>query len=141
MLIFFVDRSLDSSLFANPLNAAAIVTERHRTHFVHDTKDTVWIAEVAKRDWIIVTADEMISFNEVEKNAVKKARAKVLHLSMGKNPYFPDLAVNFLNSFRLIEKTFYTRKPPCVAVLTKPNAKDFQANKPGKIRVVDVSGW
>jgi hypothetical protein len=141
VLTFFIDRSIDSSLFTDPLKQAAVFVELHRTHFVHDTKDTVWITEVAKRDWIIVTADEKISFNDVEKKAVKTAKAKVLHLTMGKNAYFPDLAVNFLNSYRLIERTFYTKKPPCVAVLTKPNAKDFQANKSGHIRIVDVSRW
>ena len=138
MLTFFIDKNIDSPLFIDPLRQARIFLERHRDHFIPSEEDDVWIPRVAERDWIIVTADERIRFNPVEKRAIIESKAKVLHLTMGKKPYFPDLAANFLNSYKRIEKTFYTTKPPCVAVLHKPKSEDFLSGKSGSIRIIDL---
>ena len=138
MLTFFVDKNIDSKSFTDPLKDALISLQLHRDHFIQHEEDEKWIPVVASQDWIIVTADERVRFNPREKQAIIESKAKVLILTMGKSPYFPDLATNFLNSYRRIEKTFYKTKPPCMVVLSKPKKADFEQGEPGSIRIANL---
>lgn len=55
--VFFVDRCLGPQSFASPLRDLGYRIEHLNQHFVPDTADAVWILEVTRRPWVIVSAD------------------------------------------------------------------------------------
>lgn len=134
MLVFFIDRNLESQKFITPLLAAALEVARHREYFQHDARDDEWIPQVAARGWIIVTADRRIRLRSHEKQAVLLTNARVIGLTMGKAT-FEQLAANFVRTMPRIERFIAQTPAPFFAVLSRPNDRDFLLGKPGKITI------
>ena len=53
----FLDRSLGRVVVADALRAQGAAVEIHGDHFRHDTADEVWLTEIARRGWIVLTKD------------------------------------------------------------------------------------
>jgi uncharacterized protein with PIN domain len=64
---WFVDRALGRRL-AQELRAAGWKVEIHDDHFEQDAEDTLWLADVGRLGWVVLTKDKAIRRN-----------AKVLH--------------------------------------------------------------
>ncbi len=80
-VIFFIDRCLVCNSIVEGIRNAGITVEIHKDHFPDDAEDVVWLPEVAKRGWVILTKDSMISKNPMERNAVARAGVKMFTLS------------------------------------------------------------
>jgi hypothetical protein len=132
-LTFFVDRNLVARSFVQILKNADVVIELHEDHFRHNTPDNVWIPQVAAQGWIIVTGDRRIASNPDERQAVIDSNGRSIHLVMGRNGNHKIVATNFVNSIAKIEKFVNQNQPPFLAVLRRPNDKEFAINKPGHI--------
>jgi hypothetical protein len=65
-LTFFVDRSLGARDVPDALRAAGVLVEIHDDHFAPDTPDTVWLAEVGARGWVVLTKDSRIRRHPLE---------------------------------------------------------------------------
>ena len=69
-LVFFVDRSLGHRAVAAALRDAGVRFEVHDAHFPQNATDEVWLGEVGRRGWPVLTADARIRYRAAEKKAV-----------------------------------------------------------------------
>ena len=134
-MTFFVDRNLEAKIFILTLQTAGIACEPHSAHFRHDTKERVWIPEVSALGWVIVTGDRRIASTPDERQAVIDSGGRSIHLVMGRNGTHKIVAVNFVNSAAKIDGFMVQHPAPFLAVLSRPNQKDFLLNRPGKLKL------
>jgi predicted nuclease of predicted toxin-antitoxin system len=80
---FFVDRSLGSRVVVAALRDAGAAVEAHDAHFQVDTEDAVWIAEVSRKEWVILSKDKRIRRRGDERLAILVAMARVFNLMSG----------------------------------------------------------
>ncbi|GAB4370443.1 MAG: hypothetical protein OHK0021_13260 [Bryobacter sp.] len=83
-LRFFLDRSLGVSPIREALESENLRVEIHDDHFAKDEKDEVWLAEVARRDWVILTKDQRFRYRPLEKASLENSGARVFVLTAGK---------------------------------------------------------
>lgn len=70
-VVLFLDRCLGGKLLSGALRERGYAVEVHGDHFADDAADTDWIAEVAKREWVILSKDGMIRRRELERRALE----------------------------------------------------------------------
>jgi len=75
-LTFFIDRQLGRYTVPNALRAAGGRVEVHDDHFKQDTPDTEWLAVVGERDWVVISKDENIRRNPLERAAYEAAKVR-----------------------------------------------------------------
>lgn len=75
-LTFFLDRQIGKYLVANALRSAGAVVEVHDDHFPQETEDVVWIPAIAARGWVLITRDQNIRYNALERAAYESARLR-----------------------------------------------------------------
>lgn len=66
--IFFIDRDTGGRSLADALRAEGWIVYTHDSQFAQNTLDRVWIREVAKRGWAILTCDRAIARKEPERS-------------------------------------------------------------------------
>ena len=76
-----MDRSLGKVAVAEALREAGAQVEVHDDHFPRDTADAVWIPEVSRQGWIILTKDAAIRKRPLELAAVIASKARVFALT------------------------------------------------------------
>lgn len=65
------------------LAAEGLRVELHDDHFQQGTLDTVWLAEVGKRGWIVLTKDTLIRHRPAEKQALLGAGVRAFAFTSG----------------------------------------------------------
>lgn len=75
-LTFFLDHQIGRYAVAEALRAAGAKVEVHLDHFPGDMADTEWIPEVAKREWVLITKDQNIRRNPLERATYKAAKLR-----------------------------------------------------------------
>ena len=100
--VFFTDRDLGKQ-FPAALRAHGLVVETHDDHFGQQTPDEVWLAAVAKRNWIVLTRDKRIRYSPVALSAALGAEARVLIL-VAKNLTHARLAEVFIDSLPRVRR-------------------------------------
>lgn len=65
------------------LAAEGLRVELHDDHFQQGTLDTVWLAEVGKRGWIVLTKDTRIRHRPAEKQALLRAGVRAFAFTSG----------------------------------------------------------
>ena len=82
-IVFFVDRSLGKIDVPDALRVAGYRCERHDDHWDQATEDSVWLAGVAARKWVVLTKDERIRYRPLELKALEAARLRTFILICG----------------------------------------------------------
>ena len=116
--VFFVDRSLGRHAVADALRLVGLLVEIHDDHFPTDTKDEVWIAEVGRRGWIILTKDEAIRKRPQELAAVKAFDACVFALTY-QDLSGPTMAAIFVKHLKRMKNLARSHPHPFWATVTK----------------------
>ena len=80
-ITFFLDESLGRRVVARALRDAGVRVEVHTDHFPRGTKDEVWLGEVGRKGWIVLTKDARIRYREVERIALLNARVRTFVLT------------------------------------------------------------
>lgn len=80
-LVFFIDRSLGRKYVAQALREAGATVEVHDDHFPQTTSDVDWLAEVGRRGWVVLSKDERIRRNRIEREALEAARVRAFFLT------------------------------------------------------------
>lgn len=80
---FFLDRCLGCHDVPDALRAAGIHAEIHRDHFESRCRDDVWLPEVGKRGWAVVTKDERFRSRQFEIAALMRSGSPTFVLSSG----------------------------------------------------------
>lgn len=80
---FFIDRSLGRDVVAAPLKQAGLAVEIHDDHFPQNTPDTVWLREVGRRGWVVLSKDKDIGRNLLELRAILEGQVACFQLGRG----------------------------------------------------------
>lgn len=72
-LTFFLDYQIGRYVVAGALRAAGARVEVHIDHFAPAAPDLEWIPRVAARGWVLITKDEHIRRNPLERDAYERA--------------------------------------------------------------------
>ena len=75
-LTFFLDHQIGRYQVAKALRAAGAKVEVHLDHFAGDMPDIEWIPEVARRNWVLITKDQNIRRNPLERGTYQAARLR-----------------------------------------------------------------
>lgn len=143
---FFLDENLSANerggVFAQVLRAAEIPIELYKSHYDDREDDAIWIPAIARRGWIIVTADNKTRYRPHEKQAIVRAQARMLHLIPGERTTHKVLAQNFVNTYSKIVRFSEGREPPYIGRVLRPSKEeDFLAGRAGSVRPVDLSSF
>jgi hypothetical protein len=80
-LVFFIDRSLGRKKVPDALRAAGVEIRVHDELFTQGTADVVWLREAGVRGWVVITRDNRIRYNQLEKQAVLAARLRFFSIT------------------------------------------------------------
>jgi hypothetical protein len=75
-LTFFLDYQIGRYVVADALRAAGAQVAVHIEHFAQNALDTEWIPRVAERGWVLITKDQHIRRNIVERETYRDARLR-----------------------------------------------------------------
>ena len=117
-VVFFVDRCLGRKRFPTPLREAGLNVEIHDDHFPPDAEDEVWLSEVGKRGWVVITKDERIRYRTIEREALMRAGVRAFILT-GQNLQAADLAAIFLRALRRVSQALNKQPGPFIARITR----------------------
>ncbi|MGE0373758.1 MAG: hypothetical protein AB7Q01_18010 [Gammaproteobacteria bacterium] len=73
---FFLDHQIGRYTVAEALRAAGANVVVHLDHFAGNAPDTEWIPEVGRRGWVLITKDQNIRRNPLERMAYERARVR-----------------------------------------------------------------
>jgi len=130
--VFFTDRDLGKQ-FPARLREAGLTVERHADHFLPNAPDEVWLPEVGRRGWIVLTHDERIRYKPNELAAVMRHRVPLL-VVQGQAP-FPQLAEWFVQTLPRIAAFLDAHEPPYIAKVQRPTPKELalRPDAPGRV--------
>jgi hypothetical protein len=123
--VYFVDRSLECRVVVHALQDAGANLRLHSEHFDDDEDDQVWLPEVARRGWIILTKDKRIRRRPIEKQALVASGARAFVLSSG-NMRGREMADLLVAKLRKIERVVLKTNAPFVAVVTRTAVQVLQ---------------
>lgn len=102
---------------ADALQQRGRLVHMHRQMFPDRTPDSVWIADVASRGWIIVTRDRRLQNRHLEWMAFLRAKARVLWFK-GDRASNVEITEGFLNALERIDKLSTGLQPPYIIKVT-----------------------
>src|SRR6478609_2522541 len=111
-LVFFTDKMLGLFTVPNALRAIGERVECKTDHFDQDADDTVWVPEVGRRGWIILSADENLKHNHIEIVALLKSNTHSFLLTSGFTG--PEMANAFVTAMPDIKGIISSIPPPAV---------------------------
>lgn len=114
---FFVDRCLGKSVGV-ALCQCGLKVESHSDHFKDDVADEVWISEVGRHGWIVITKDKAISRRPVELQAVVAANVRMFSLSSG-NMTGDEMASAFVDNRLKMGRFIKDHPAPFIARVSK----------------------
>ncbi len=90
-------------------------------HFEKDTEDTVWVPEVGKRRWIILTKDKALRNNSLELVALLKSDTHSFILTSA-DQTGPQMAQAFVTALPQIDALVGKFQPPFVGTVSPAGA-------------------
>lgn len=99
-MVYFVDRSLGRKKVPEALRCAGATVEVHDDHFPNSTPDQIWLKEVGRRGWIVLTADKRIRYRSLERDALLAAGVQAFVLTSIPGP---EMGAIFVAALRRME--------------------------------------
>lgn len=75
-LTFFLDHQIGRYVVAEKRREAGANVEVHLDHFKGDAPDPEWIPEIGRREWVLITKDQNIRRNPLERAAYAAAKLR-----------------------------------------------------------------
>ncbi len=116
--IFFIERSLGSKTVPEALREARLEVEIHDDHFPQNAEDEVWLREVGRRGWIVLTKDQKIRYRPTELNALIIGRVGAFVLTAG-DLQGAEMAEIFIKALPKIRRLIEINSPPYIASVTR----------------------
>lgn len=116
-LSVFLDRSLGREPLREQLIALGLRVELHDDHFARDERDEIWLAQVARRGWVVLTKDARIRYRPLERSALRESGARVFVLTAG-NLGREDIARAFVEAVPRMRKVLKKANSGFVAHVT-----------------------
>jgi hypothetical protein len=102
-VVFFVDRCLGRQKVVQALKAAGHNAVPHDALFQQNAKDQEWLPKVAKAGYIILSFDEHLRTNALERQAIKNSKASVFVL-VSKNLVGDEMASAFVKAAEAMKR-------------------------------------
>lgn len=96
-IVFFVDRCFGRQKVVEALKAAGHKAVPHDALFKQNAKDHEWLPKVAKSGYVILSFDEHLRTNTLERLAIKNSKASVFVL-VSKNLVGDEMASAFVRA-------------------------------------------
>ena len=100
---------------------AGISYEQHGAHFTPGTPDSEWLPTVGRSGWLLITLDQRIRYNELERKAILRYRVRAFVFTSGNmsgKQMAKSLSIALPGMKRLCQKT----SGAFIASLTKSGA-------------------
>lgn len=117
-LTFFLDHQIGRYQVAEALRAAGARVEVHLDHFAGAMPDVEWIPEVARRDWVLITKDQNIRRNPIERVAYEAAKLRGFVVT-GKDMSGTELGALLVQSLSGMVRRTAGRKGPLLFTITR----------------------
>ena len=117
-LTFFLDRQIGRYVVATALRGKGAKVEVHDSHFGQATPDVEWIPEVARRGWILISKDQNIRRNKVEREAYKAAELRGFIVT-GKDMSGKELAELLVSCLPRMIRKVAGRAGPCLTTISR----------------------
>jgi hypothetical protein len=118
-LIFFVDRSLGRKVIPAALRAAGEEVRTHDDHFPPDAKDELWLAEVGKSAWVVLTKDKHIRYRASEIQTLRAANVRAFVLASRGDLTGAEVSQIFLKALPAIKRLCERTAPPFIALVDR----------------------
>ena len=103
----------------------------HDDYFAQGTEDEIWLEEVGKKGWVVLTKDDNIRYHKTERESVIRTGAVVFVLPRG-NLRAEKMATIFVGALPRIKRFIKSHTPPFIARLTPSGAISLLALHHGK---------
>jgi predicted nuclease of predicted toxin-antitoxin system len=117
-LVLFVDRSLGKQIIASALRKAGYSVEVHDDHFPPDAPDNLWLSDVSRRGWVVLTKDKRIRYRASELAAVSATRARVFTLTAG-SIQAREMADIFILAMPKVQAFVVRNSPPYIVTISR----------------------
>ena len=118
-LVFFIDRSLGRKVIANALRDAGEKVEIHDDHFPQNTVDDVWLCEVGRCGWVVLTKDANIRYHANELAALRSASVRAFILTARGDLSGPEMAEIFIKALPGMKRLIARTSGPLIARNTR----------------------
>lgn len=116
--VFCIDEALGGTIVAAALRAAGLRVERLIDHHASGTEDAVWLPDVGRRGWVVLTKDKRMRFRLTEQIAIVKHGVRAFALTSG-NMKATEMAASFLAAVPKMKRLLARTSHPFVAAVTK----------------------
>lgn len=117
-LVLFIDRSLGKQIIASALRHAGHSVEVHDDHFPPDAPDNVWLSDVSRRGWIVLTKDKRIRYRASELAAVSATKARVFTLTAG-SIQAQEMADIYIRAMPKVQAFVARHSPPYIVTISR----------------------
>jgi hypothetical protein len=124
---------------ADAIRAAGYRVEVMDDYFPPEAEDSVWLPEVGRRGWIVLSKDASLRHNHLEVLALLRANAHAFLLASG-NLTGAEMAAAFVGAIGQIARIVAKLKPPVIATVSKHGrvrVRFTYASLSGEIRGTD----
>ena len=111
------------------LREAGCTVHAHAEYFAANCPDTVWLREVGRRGWIVLTKDARIRYRPNERRILLNSRVKAF-IPTGKGGTGADIAQTFVKALPSIRRITGNTKPPFIAHDRKGGHVEVMEPKP-----------
>lgn len=118
-VIFFVDRDLGKKKFPRLLQEAGIEVRIHDDFFSQDEADEVWLAEVGRQQWFVISNDERIRYREPARIVIEAAKVGVFIFASPGHLKAEEKAKIFINALPKVRRFIKKHTPPFIAKIRR----------------------
>ena len=134
--VFFIDRCLGCFDVPNALRQAGFSVEIHKDHFNSDAPDPLWLPEVGRRGWVVLTKDGQFRSRQIEIAALINSGAPAFVLA-SRNTTGPQNGKAILTAMPQVLRLIKKMPPPFIAKITAAGAVELVLTQSRIIKLVD----
>src|SRR5438105_1318386 len=117
-LVFFTDENLGRQVVPQALRNAGEQVIAFRERFAGGTKDPVWLREVGRNGWVLLTKDSRIRYRRNEMQALLSSKMQSFVLVSSNLPG-AEIAQIFVKALPRIKRLCQRQRPPFIAHVHK----------------------
>ena len=132
-VVLFLDENIHNCQpILNALREAGIRYERHGDRFPAGTHDNKWLPLVGQNEWLLVTVDQKLRYNELERKAIIRYGVRAFVFTSG-NLSGLTMANLLVAAFPEMARICRRVDPPFIASITKTGAVNLRYDRGGPV--------
>src|SRR5205085_11068593 len=102
----------------------------HDEHFPRNTPDEIWLTEVGRRGWVVLTKDKHIRYRSNEIAALLSANVRAFILTTKGDLTGAEMAQIFIKALSRIKRMATKTPPPFIARVQRDSTVELIRNYP-----------